>query len=121
MMHGSGTPVLIDFGWPREDLVARNLHRVLDALRLAGVEVLDDGLRLVPKGKRRSVSAKVLRSRHGECGRLSQVDQLLLAERRRPRRRCRMIILVLNEHRLEGLFWPKLRRADFFQAEGVPI
>ena len=26
---------------------------VLDALRNAGVEVLDDGLRLVPKGKRR--------------------------------------------------------------------
>ena len=43
MWIGSGTPVLIDFGWPREDLVARNLHRVLDALRLAGVEVLDDG------------------------------------------------------------------------------
>ena len=53
MLHGSGTPVLIDFGWPREDLVARNLHRVLDALRNAGVEVLDDGLRLVPKGNRR--------------------------------------------------------------------
>ena len=31
----------------------RNLHRVLDALRAAGVELLDDGLRLVPKGKRR--------------------------------------------------------------------
>ena len=31
----------------------RNLHRVLDALRAAGVEVLDDGLRLLPKGKRR--------------------------------------------------------------------
>ena len=30
----------------------RNLHRVFDALRNAGVEVLDDGLRLVPKGKR---------------------------------------------------------------------
>ena len=54
MLHGSGTPVLIDFGWPpRGRLVARNLHRVLDALRLAGVEVLDDGLRLVPKRKRR--------------------------------------------------------------------
>jgi hypothetical protein len=21
MLHGSGTPVLIDFGWPREDLI----------------------------------------------------------------------------------------------------
>ena len=32
MLHGSGTPVLIDFGWPpRGRLVARNLHRVLDA------------------------------------------------------------------------------------------
>ena len=45
MLHGSGTPVLIDFGCPREDLVARKLHRILDALRNAGVEVLDDGLR----------------------------------------------------------------------------
>ena len=32
MLHGGGTPVLIDFGWPpRGRLVARNLHRVLDA------------------------------------------------------------------------------------------
>ena len=31
----------------------RNLDRVLDALRANGVELLDDGLRLVPKGKRR--------------------------------------------------------------------
>jgi transcriptional regulator with XRE-family HTH domain len=30
-----------------------NLIAVIDALRAAGVEVLEDGLRLVPKGKRR--------------------------------------------------------------------
>jgi hypothetical protein len=45
----------------------------------------------------------------------------LLADRRRPRRRCGMILPVLNEDRLEGFFRPKFRRADFFQAGGVPI
>jgi hypothetical protein len=46
---------------------------------------------------------------------------LPLADRRRPRRRCGMILPVLNEDRLEGFFRPKFRRADFFQAGGVPI
>jgi hypothetical protein len=46
---------------------------------------------------------------------------LALADRRRPRRRRRMILLVLDEDRLEGLFRPEFRRADFSQAGGVPI
>jgi hypothetical protein len=44
-MEGAGTKAV---GGP-----TRNLLAVLDALRAHGVEVLDDGLRLVPKGRRR--------------------------------------------------------------------
>jgi hypothetical protein len=50
-----------------------------------------------------------------------QEPRPLLANRRRLRRLCRMILLVLSENRLESLFRPKFRRADFFQAGNVPI
>jgi hypothetical protein len=50
-----------------------------------------------------------------------QEPRPLLANRRRLRRLCRMILLVLSENRLESLFRPKFRRADFFQAGSVPI
>ena len=44
-----------------------------------------------------------------------------LANRSWPRRRCRMILLVLIEDRLNRFLWPKFRGADFSQAGGVPI
>ena len=46
---------------------------------------------------------------------------LLLANRRWPLRRCRMILVVLGEDRLKGFLGPKFRRADFFQTGSVPI
>ena len=46
---------------------------------------------------------------------------LPLANRRRPLRRCRMILVVLGEDRLKGFLGPKFRRADFFQTGSVPI
>src|SRR5262249_39664160 len=41
---------------------------------------------------------------------------LPLANRYWPRRRCRMILFVLSEDRLEGFLWPKFRGADLLQA-----
>ena len=46
---------------------------------------------------------------------------LPVANRRWPWRRCRMIPLVLGEHRFKRFLRPKFRRADFFQAGSVPI
>ena len=46
---------------------------------------------------------------------------MLFANRSWPRRRCRMILIVLRGDRLESFFRPKFRRADFAQAGGVPI
>ena len=46
---------------------------------------------------------------------------LPLANRQWPRRRCRVILLILSEDRLEGFFRPKFRAADLRQAGGVPI
>jgi hypothetical protein len=44
-----------------------------------------------------------------------------LANWYRPRRRFRMILPVSNQDRLERFSGPELRRANFFQARGVPI
>ena len=46
---------------------------------------------------------------------------LALADRRRPLRRSRMILVVSGENRLKGFFGPKFRRADVFQTGSVPI
>jgi hypothetical protein len=46
---------------------------------------------------------------------------LPLANRHRPRRRCRMILLVLSEDWLERFLRPEFRSADCAQAGGVPI
>jgi hypothetical protein len=40
-----------------------NLQAVLEALRASGVEVLEDGLRLVPKRKRLTIPAELVQ--HG--------------------------------------------------------
>ena len=46
---------------------------------------------------------------------------LTLADRRRPLRRCRMILVVLGEDRLKGFLGPKFRRDDVSQTGSVPI
>ena len=53
--------------------------------------------------------------------RVGRQASLTLANRQWPRRRSRMILLVLNEDRLERFLRPEFRRAYFSQAGGVPI
>jgi hypothetical protein len=63
---------------------------------------------------------RMARSPVRETGRNRQSSRLF-ANRRWLLRRCRMILLVLSQDRLEGFLWPKFRSADFVQTGRVPI
>jgi hypothetical protein len=61
------------------------------------------------------------RGNHGYKRQGTRDISLALADRRRPLRRSRMILVVLGENRLKGFLGPKFRRADVFQTGSVPI
>jgi hypothetical protein len=114
----------------RAKSIARTLKRSEGATRQKAFSL---GLSLESRGENPPLTAlkaeaekraerflSVPRNSPQSSSRLAKTSRLL-ANRRRPRRRCRMILLVLGEDRFEGFFRPEFRRANFFQAGGIPI
>jgi len=90
------------------------------------------GCRENPCLKHRTVGSGQFRSRRGRsaCA-LKQTHPIarfatgqtsaLLADRYWSGRRCRVILFILGDDRLQGFLWPKFRSADCLQAGTVPV